>query len=250
MKKLLWSSLLIFSYGYMLTMNILANSLPLNGKTTGQLSAEFPNYFVPAGVTFSIWGIIFLLLLIFVGISVVNLVKKGISLNEKSIYRLLSVNLFLNGTWILAWHYGYVLISFLIMLGLLISLILLHRHVYGSAFSWAGRIAVSVYLGWISVATAANFTTVLVDNNLQGSVVSQQIWASIMILVVLVLTVYMIFKVKDWFFPLVAIWACYGINLKQPSELWYSPGYIAWLAMVLLIVLYLTGLIRNTLQSR
>jgi hypothetical protein len=47
----------------MIVMNYLANALPLNGKTTGELSDAFPNLFVPAGLTFSIWGIIYLLLL-------------------------------------------------------------------------------------------------------------------------------------------------------------------------------------------
>jgi Na+/H+-dicarboxylate symporter len=49
----------------MLVMNYLANALPLNNKTTGELSDSFPNLFVPAGITFSIWGIIYLLLIAF-----------------------------------------------------------------------------------------------------------------------------------------------------------------------------------------
>jgi hypothetical protein len=38
----------------MLVVNGLANGLPINGRTTGELSAMFPNLFVPAGITFSI----------------------------------------------------------------------------------------------------------------------------------------------------------------------------------------------------
>ncbi|MBN2805993.1 MAG: hypothetical protein JXR22_04990, partial [Prolixibacteraceae bacterium] len=49
----------------MVVMNYLANALPINGKTTGQLSAFYPNLFVPAGITFSIWGVIYLLLALF-----------------------------------------------------------------------------------------------------------------------------------------------------------------------------------------
>jgi len=56
----------VFFFTIMLVMNYLANSLPLNNKTTGELSDSFPNLFVPAGITFSIWGIIYLLLLIFI----------------------------------------------------------------------------------------------------------------------------------------------------------------------------------------
>jgi len=46
--------------------NAAANALPINGYNTGQLSDFYPNYFVPAGYAFSIWGVIYLLALGFV----------------------------------------------------------------------------------------------------------------------------------------------------------------------------------------
>ncbi|MFN3411693.1 MAG: hypothetical protein ACK4YF_06020, partial [Exilispira sp.] len=49
----------------MIFLNYRATSLPLNGKSTGELSDQYPNLFVPAGLTFSIWGIIYILLTIF-----------------------------------------------------------------------------------------------------------------------------------------------------------------------------------------
>ena len=53
----------------MLTVNTLANTLPINGYNTGQVSAFYPNLFVPDGFTFSIWSVIYLLLIGFVVIS-------------------------------------------------------------------------------------------------------------------------------------------------------------------------------------
>ena len=47
-------------------VNGLANAIPINGKTTGELSDLYPNLFVPIGFTFSIWGVIYLLLLVFI----------------------------------------------------------------------------------------------------------------------------------------------------------------------------------------
>jgi hypothetical protein len=49
-----------------LVVNALANILPINGKNTGQLSDQYPNLFVPAGITFAIWGVIYILLIIFI----------------------------------------------------------------------------------------------------------------------------------------------------------------------------------------
>jgi benzodiazapine receptor len=39
-----------------ITMNILANALPLNGQNTGDISDRFQVLFVPAGYVFAIWG--------------------------------------------------------------------------------------------------------------------------------------------------------------------------------------------------
>ena len=55
----------VLFFAGMIVMNYLANALPLNNKTTGELSDSFPNLFVPAGITFSIWGIIYILLLVY-----------------------------------------------------------------------------------------------------------------------------------------------------------------------------------------
>jgi translocator protein len=54
---------IVAAFAIMIFMNYLANALPLGGRTTGELSTQYPNLFVPAGITFSIWGLIYLLLL-------------------------------------------------------------------------------------------------------------------------------------------------------------------------------------------
>ena len=50
------------AFAAVIAVNGLANALPLNGANTGVLSDEIPNLFVPAGLTFAIWGVIYLLL--------------------------------------------------------------------------------------------------------------------------------------------------------------------------------------------
>ena len=49
-----------------LAMNTLSNVLPLNSQTMPEISAKYPSLFTPAGFTFSIWGVIYLGLMIFV----------------------------------------------------------------------------------------------------------------------------------------------------------------------------------------
>ena len=52
----------LIAFVVVVVVNALATTVPLGGMTTGQLSDLYPNLFVPAGLTFSIWGIIYVLL--------------------------------------------------------------------------------------------------------------------------------------------------------------------------------------------
>ena len=65
MKNILRQVAVIISTLVTLTVNGLANALPLNGLGTGEISDRFQVYFVPAGYVFSIWGLIYLGLLAF-----------------------------------------------------------------------------------------------------------------------------------------------------------------------------------------
>ncbi len=41
----------------MVGVNGMANALPINGRTTGDISNAYKNLFAPAGITFSIWAL-------------------------------------------------------------------------------------------------------------------------------------------------------------------------------------------------
>ena len=74
---LVLSILNIVGFLGVVVVNGLANALPINNKTTGVLSDQYPNLFVPAGITFSIWGLIYILLAIFVIYQIVTIIRKG-----------------------------------------------------------------------------------------------------------------------------------------------------------------------------
>jgi hypothetical protein len=48
-----------------IVVNTLASTVGLNGSRTGALSDAIPNLFVPSGLTFSVWGVIYIFLLLF-----------------------------------------------------------------------------------------------------------------------------------------------------------------------------------------
>ena len=163
---------------FMITMNALANGLPLNGYNTGEISDMYPNLFVPAGFTFSIWGIIYLLLLGYVAYSTPILWKRDeTNLLSKAV--ITTANYFiltcaLNGVWIMMWHMLLIELSLLLMLGFLVTLIVIYRKLQPHRIQLTGiqklflYVPFVVYLGWISVATIANTTALLVHYNWDG----------------------------------------------------------------------------------
>ena len=99
----------VVAFAGMILMNYLANALPLGGKTTGQLSDQYPNLFTPAGITFSIWGVIYLLLLGFVFLQF----RESHKNLSASIGWLFAIGCVLNALWIVAWHYEQLPLSLL-----------------------------------------------------------------------------------------------------------------------------------------
>ncbi len=197
----------------MVVMNYLANALPLNGKTTGQLSDAYPNLFTPAGVTFSIWGVIYILLLIFCVIQFTTSYQAVIS----RIGWLIGLTCVFNALWIVAWHYERLPLSLILMLGLLVSLIWINVFIRDlpDAFIKAGF---GIYLGWICIATIANVTALLVNFGWDGSAISGQTWTIIMILAGAVIVSVTIWRLENPFIGLAVVWAFAGIMIKRQAD--------------------------------
>lgn len=231
-------------------VNALASILPINGMDTGELSDLYPNLFVPAGLTFSIWGLIYLLLLGMVINQLVLAVReKGSGMLSLAGSRVLGVNFLLNMAWILAWHYKLVGLSLLIMIGLLLTLIYLFREVDSMSLSSTGQklfvlVPISVYLGWISVATIANVTTWLVNMDWAGFGISSASWTIVVVLVGGILGVLMLRLRKSLAYAAVILWAYLGIVLKrmatEPIEngiIYTVYGVMAVITVFMILVL-------------
>lgn len=204
----------LFGLLFMLLFNGMAIALPLNGRTTAELSAVYPNLFVPAGITFSVWGLIYLLLILFVLAPWTARTDPGIEQRTTAPF---VVSCFANGSWIVAWHYELVLLSVLIMGVLLTSLALLYAHTR-DARAWMVRIPVSVYLGWICVATVANITALLVRMGSDPPIPVQVTLTLVMIGVALGLGLWFLRSFRDRSFGLVVAWALAGIALRHVGQ--------------------------------
>ncbi|HUS86681.1 MAG TPA: TspO/MBR family protein [Bacteroidales bacterium] len=197
----------------MIFMNYLANALPMNNKTTGELSDSYPNLFVPAGITFSIWGIIYLLL---AGYCIVQFTdrSKEIALN---IGWLFALTCLFNALWIVAWHYQKLTLSLLIMMALLITLIYINTLTRDLPFGVV-KAAFGIYLGWICIAAIANVTALLVNFNWSGFGIPEQAWAIIMIAAGTLIVILTLLRLNNPFIGLSVIWAFAGIIIKRSGD--------------------------------
>ncbi|HEQ71194.1 MAG TPA: hypothetical protein ENN69_01795 [Spirochaetia bacterium] len=230
----------------MVTVNGLANAIPIGGRTTGRISDGIPNLFVPAGLTFSIWGVIYLLLLVFVVWQARGLIRR-----EERLHQMLSrigpffiLSSALNATWIFAWHFLLIGLSLAIMFALLVTLLALYlrlrigRERVKLSEKICGHLPFSVYLGWITVATIANVTAVLVTNGWDGFGLSERFWTVLMIGTAILIALTSLVTRRDIPFALVIAWALFGIYLKRTSpELVLVPevacGALAGMIIVL-----------------
>ncbi len=222
MKKALPIINSVFLLG-VLVVNFLANSLPINNQTTREIANNIPNLFVPTGFTFAIWGVIYLFLLLF---NIYNYVlafsSKGDNdniLSKISIYFMLSC--VGNIAWIFLWHYNQIFLSLIAMLFLFASLLILYLRlrIGKDSVSFSKKLFVhfpiSIYIGWITVATIANITAVLVKMGWDGFGIDQLTWTVVMIIAATVITILILITRKDYMYALVIIWALLGILYKH-----------------------------------
>ncbi|MCJ7718052.1 MAG: hypothetical protein MUO54_16235, partial [Anaerolineales bacterium] len=139
-----------------ITVNVLANILPINGLNTGEISDRFKIYFVPAGYVFSIWGLIYLGLIVYTVFQA--LPSQADNQHIKKIAPFYWVGSLANSIWIFLWHYEIFSLTLAAMLTILITLLIINRILAKSEglIKWLAKLPFSIYLGWISVAIIAN----------------------------------------------------------------------------------------------
>ena len=221
-------------------MNILANTLPLNGQNTGDISDRFPVLFVPAGYVFSIWGLIYIGLIAFTIFQALPAQRANPRMRAIGwVYVLSSAA---NIAWLFFWHYNIfalTIVAMLVLLGALITIYLrlgTGRKNVPPLEHWMSRIPFSIYLGWITVATIANATDVIYLTGWNGAPLTPEIWTVILLAAALLITATLLFTRRDVAYALVIIWATYGIAVKQSAAALVPTAAIATAALVALLV--------------
>ncbi len=205
----------IIGFVFMLTLNILANALPMNNRTTGQISDQYDNLFTPSGVTFSIWGVIYVLL----SLVVIYLLFKPNSFFENQVHfniiLLLTALSFFNGIWIVLWDFDKIFLSLIVMTFMLMTLGLLFT--LTSASETLIKITVSIYFGWISVAMIANVAVLLTKYSFSGFGIRPIYWLLFVLVFCVIISILVLLLTRNTIFVFVIIWAYLGILMRHIS---------------------------------
>ena len=221
MKDLVRQITVILSIAATIVINILANTLPLNGLNTGEISDRFQVYFVPAGYVFSIWGLIYIGLIAYAVFQALPSQSENPRLRATGY--LVALSGLANIAWIFLWHYEQFAWTLVAMISLLILLIVIYLRLgigitkVSTAEKWAVQIPFSVYLGWITVATVANITDLLFFLNWNGLGISPQVWFLVVLAAVVVISGLVSLTRRDIAYNLVILWALVGIAVKHSS---------------------------------
>jgi len=214
--------------GGALAVNALANRLPLGGNTTGELSARYPNLFVPAGVTFSIWGVIYLALLAW-GVAQFLPSHREVA---RRIAPLFALSSGLNAGWLFAWHFQHLFLS-VAMMGSLLGVLLRINLLLRGGERVLPRAAFGIYLGWICVATIANVTALLVGWEWSGAGLPDPVWAGLLVLVGGGVGGFATTRLRNPWLGWAVVWALGGIVLNRWAD---HPGVAVTAGMMMALV--------------
>lgn len=259
------------SYILMILANFMANALPLNGLYTADITDKlYPNLFTPASWTFSIWGLIYFLLLIYVLFSL-NLIKAINPLKDPqlldSVGILFIVSSLLNIAWLFAWHYDMMVLSEIFMIGLWIVLYLIANLIRKTKLTRLQylylKLPFSIYFGWITVALVANTVVMLVSLDFGFFGIPEVDWVRYVIIIGAVFASIITLKNIDLAYSFVPMWGYLGILMEHSLPSGHNNQYetiittlamsIVGLALAMLITLgqkkFQSGAVRRRRMS-
>ena len=206
-------------------INYYSQLYTIHGNRVSDMSDEYNNLFTPAGYAFAIWGIIFLALFIFAGYQIYRTVirKKTFDFISQSglWFALATIG---TGLWVVVWLFDYTLVSVMVMLVILFSLIKVvvntnmerwRAPAKTIVFGWW---PISIFAGWIAVATIANISAYLSKLGWDGGPLSPTSWTIVLIVIATVLNLALIFMRGMREFALVGVWALLAIYVRHQNS--------------------------------
>ena len=222
-------------------INFLATTGRINGLTTAAVSDAYPTLFTPKGYTFSIWGIIYLLLLVYMLFQLFSseLGKAGKQYKTAVWFVISSA---LNVGWIFAWHYDQIILSAILMCALLLSLIRILMLISGTertlGYMFSLEFPFGMYAGWITVATIANTAVLLLDIGWTGFGIPWFLWIIAVFLIATLVVIAVTRITRNMAYPVAVFWGFTGVLTR------YLPDFkldlqsdTMWIVIALILCL-------------
>ncbi len=232
-------------------VNALVEVLLVNGVTSKQVSDAYPSLFTPPGYVFSIWSVIYTLLIVFMIYQALPSQREASYLKTTALFFVLGG--LINTSWLILFHYSFgqpgIYVFTPILIGLFLVLMLYTYIKLGIGKvnvpirqKIAVHLPISVYTGWVSLAVIANIASVLTVIVPGIPLATQEIWTALVIIVALVLALLMLVIRRDAAYGLVVVWAAIGISTK-PSSVALIYYTAIGTAVIILIAILLVPLI-------
>ena len=245
---LAWRWLTALAIVAMIAVNTYSVLHPFAGQSQAVVSAKYPTLLTPAGQAFSIWGLIFLSLLLYAGWQLLPAQRRR-SLPD-AVAKPLTLACLATAAWVVLFAYELILPSLGAMLLILGCLIVAYgrarRRIFVDAAPALAGVPFSLFLGWISVASVINITIGLRELGWQpaeGLTVSLTLG---LIVVVVLLGLIMSRAFRDLVFPLVVAWALVWLWVARLREV----PELGWAALIGATAVAIGGLVLSRLGGR
>ncbi len=206
-----------------IAINTLSNIFPLNGVSVGELSNTLfaAVQITPANYAFAIWGLIYIGLIGF-GIYQLQPSQRENPRLRHSGY-LLAIACIAQCVWIYLFLARLFPLSNLAMLGILVPLMVMYQRLgigrerVSRAERWFIHLPISIYLGWISVATIVNVATALYSLKWDGWGIAPSVWTVIMMTTASIIAAVVSIQRRDTAYVLVIVWTLAAISIRQAN---------------------------------
>lgn len=254
MKTKFFAVLNLLAFAFHLILSYLVQINYFSVLDVGQVSARYDTVFAPAGITFAIWGVIYIALFAFCLFHLYAAFTKSdnihTNMDTQNINWYFIVNNLATGLWLVAWINEYLFASVILILIQLVTLVIISikadisnpdQPVSTKIFM---QFPLSIYFAWICIASIANISAYLKSVNWTGAGISESYWVIIMIAIATLISLFMILVRKNVPFACVVLWALYGIVLKRQQVSPIDFQIVIHTAYAAFVVILLTLIIR------
>jgi translocator protein len=218
-----------------LAINTLGAIGIINGLSQKQISDMYVTLITPSPSTFSIWSVIYSLLLISV---IMMIARRNDTYYQSAVDQitvLFRISCILNIAWIVAFSYVQIELSVLFILGFVISLSLICQKLFNiqEKKRWLLPLSFGIYTGWLFIATVVNIAAALVKLKWSGFGIADDIWAVVILIIAVLLIILVLSKIRNAAFPLPVAWAYFGIYqyLNSPEGFKGEFGLLQTIAL-------------------